>query len=99
MTTTNHNNSDSKLPDNWDAHETEQGETFYVQRGSGVRQWEKPVLSSSSSPQHHTRDSTRLPPDWNKYSDEEGQRYYSNDKTQESSWDAPEGSTGGRTNK
>ena len=103
MTTTNHSNSGSEIPDDWDAHETEQGVAFYVQRGSGLTQWNKPNSSSSSStssrPQHHTRDSTKLPPDWNKYNDEEGQRYYSNDQTQESSWVPPEGSTGGSTNK
>ena len=42
-TTNNPNNSDLELPDNWDAHETEQGDTFYVQRGSGLTQWEKPT--------------------------------------------------------
>jgi hypothetical protein len=103
MTTTNHNSSSSEIPDDWDAHETEQGDTFYVQRGSGLTQWNKPSLSSSSStsssPHHHTRDSTKLPPDWDKYNDDEGQRYYSNGKTQETSWVAPEGSTGGSTNK
>ena len=93
MTTTNHDDSSSKIPDDWDAHETEHGDTFYVQRGTGLTQWDKP--SSSSSPHHHTRDSTRLPPNWNKYNDKEGRRYYSNNSTQESAWVAPEGSTGG----
>jgi hypothetical protein len=94
MTTTNHNTSDSNVPDDWDVHETEQGETFYVQRGSGLTQWDKP-----SSPHHHTRGSTKLPADWDKYNDEEGQRYYVNNSTQESVWVAPEGSTGGSTHK
>ena len=98
MTTTNHADSgSSKFPDKWDAHETEEGETFYVQRGSGVTQWEKPSSFSSSSPHHHTRDSTKLPPDWDKYNDEEGQRFYVNNSTSESSWSAPEGATGGST--
>ena len=96
-TTNNLNNSELELPDDWDAHETEQGDTFYVQRGTGLAQWENPISSSSSSPHHHTRDSTKLPPNWDKYDDEEGQRYYSNNSTQESAWVAPEGSTGGRT--
>jgi hypothetical protein len=96
-TTNNPNNSELELPDDWDAHETEQGDTFYVQRGTGLAQWENPISSSSSSPHHHTRDSTKLPPNWDKYDDEEGQRYYSNNSTQESAWVAPEGSTGGST--
>ena len=99
MTTTNHSNSGSKIPDDWDAHETEQGDTFYVQQGTGLAQWENPISSSSSSPHHHTRDSTKLPPNWDKYNDEEGRRYYSNNSTQESVWVAPEGSTGGSTKK
>ena len=94
MTTTSHADSGSKIPD-WDAHETEEGETFYVQRGSGLTQWEQPSSFSSSSPQHHTRDSTKLPPDWDKHNDEEGRRYYSNNSTQESAWVPPEGSIGG----
>ena len=68
MPTTNHISSGSEIPDDWDAHETEQGDTFYVQRGSGLTQWDKPSASlsssASSSPHHHTRDSTKLPPDW-----------------------------------
>jgi hypothetical protein len=89
-TTNNPNNSELELPDDWDAHETEQGDTFYVRRGTGLAQWENPISSSSSSPHHHARN-------WDKYDDEEGQRYYSNNSTQESAWVAPEGSTGGST--
>ena len=95
MTSTNHSRSGLEIPDDWDAHETEEGVAFYVQRGTGLTQWGKPTSSSSSSPHHHTRDSTKLPPNWDKYDDEEGQRYYSNNSTQESAWVAPEGSTGG----
>ena len=101
MTTTHHSSSGSKLPDDWDAHETEHGKTYYVQRGSGLTQWEKPSSSSSwsssasSTPQHHTRTSTQLPPDWAKHDDDQGQRYYVNNRTSESSWTAPEGASGG----
>jgi hypothetical protein len=98
MTSTNHSSSGSEIPDDWDAHETEEGVAFYVQRGSGLTQWDKPTSSSSStssSPQHHTRDSTKLPPNWDKYKSEEGQRFYVNNDTSESSWVPPEGSIGG----
>ena len=46
---TNHSSSDSKIPDDWDAHETNEGDTFYVQRSSGLTQWEKPSSSQGSS--------------------------------------------------
>ena len=99
MPTINHNSSESKIPDDWDAHETDEGDTFYVQRRSGLTQWEKPSsLSSSntsSSPHHHTRTSTQLPADWDKHKSDQGQRYYVNNRTSESSWTAPEGASGG----
>ena len=99
MPTINHNSSESKIPDDWDAHETDEGDTFYVQRSSGLTQWEKPSSlsssSTSSSPHHHTRTSTQLPADWDKHKSDQGQRYYVNNRTSESSWTAPEGASGG----
>jgi hypothetical protein len=39
MIPTHHNDSGSKIPDNWDMHESEEGEIFYEDRLSGVTQW------------------------------------------------------------
>jgi len=95
MTAPSPNISDSPLPNGWSAHEAEDGQLFYEQLSSGLKQWERPSTDTSIPPQHHTRDSTKLPPNWDKHNDEEGQRYYFNNRTQESSWVAPDGSTGG----
>ena len=97
-------NRDAAEVDDWEEHKTEEGKTFYLQRSTGLSQWERPSggndlearsPSAADSPQHHARMSTKLPSNWNKHVDPQGKRYYSNTETRETSWTAPDGATGG----